>query len=127
MKRYARFTAIPPAAVLSTLLTLGTMQAQALALGEEEFRASRLLACVLAEESLGYLDQQEYGDRTHDLLDGFDAGERDAIYAKAVGYFDGLMFAIPASDAQRVNERLESFVSSDACSDAGVYRATVSL
>jgi hypothetical protein len=98
-----------PFAVLS-------QQASALSFGLEEFAASRQLACVLAEESLGYLSEVEYGEKTHTLLDGFDETERDNILAKALGYYDGLMFAV---DSEQVNERLATFVDSASCRDDG--------
>jgi len=100
--------------------------AAALSMGPQEFKAARLLTCVLAQESLGLLAGDEYGARTHDVLDGFEPGERDNIYAKAIGYYDGLMFEIPADDADQVNSRLQAFISSDACLSGGNW-APVSL
>tara|TARA_R110001592_G_scaffold38609_1_gene127252 strand:+ start:94832 stop:95188 length:357 start_codon:yes stop_codon:yes gene_type:complete len=91
-------------------------QASALSLAPEEFLASRQLACVLAEQSLGYLSEVEYGEKTHTVLDGFDDAERDNILAKALGYYDGLMFAV---EDEQVNERLKTFVGSASCRDDG--------
>ena len=54
------------------LFSILASQASALSLAPEEFRASRQLACVLAEQSLGYLSEEEYGSRTHDVLESFD-------------------------------------------------------
>ena len=107
-------------------LGLACHQASALSLAPEEFLASRQLACVLAEQSLGYLSEVEYGEKTHTVLDGFDATERDNILAKALGYYDGLMFSI---DAEGVNERLETFVDSPSCRDSGfqTVKHTVTL
>lgn len=100
--------------------------AVALSLAPEEFTASRQMACVMAQQSLGQLTEQEYGERANTVLDGFDGAERDNIIAKALGYYDGLMFAIPEDDQQGLDLRLESFVSSSTCS--GSFRAvTVSL
>ena len=107
--------------------SLAAPAAQALSLAPEEFSASRQLACVLAEQSLGYLSEKEYGARTHTVLDGFDELERDTILSKALGYVDGLMFSLDASDADQVNGRLEDFVRSDACQADAYYRVTVSL
>ncbi len=87
-------------------------QASALSLAPEEFLASRQLACVLAEQSLGYLSEDEYGSRTHQVLEAFDDSERDNILAKALGYYDGLMFSLEARD---VDQRLQSFVDSKLC------------
>ena len=89
-------------------------QTVALSMAPEEFVASRQLACVLAMESLGQLSEEEYGNRTHSVLDGFEESERSAILAKALGYYDGLMFEVP-DDATAVNSRLESFVASGTC------------
>ena len=91
-------------------------QATALSLAPEEFVASRQLACVLAEQSLGYLSESEYGEKTHTVLDGFDDSERDNILAKALGYYDGLMFEVAS---EQVNERLQTFVESKSCTASG--------
>ena len=107
----------------AALLLLATgSAAQALTLAPEEFHASRQLACVLAQQSLGQLTDTEYGTLTHEVLDGFDESERDHILAKALGYYDGLMFAVRADDAERVSQRLESFVESDSCRGHGLRR-----
>lgn len=116
-----------PKVWLLTSLLCASAPALSLSLAPEEFFASRQLACVLAEESLGYLSEEEYGERTHTVLDGFEEGERDAILAKALGYYDGLMFSIASDDIEQVNERLESFVSSDSCAAQGFRNVTVSL
>lgn len=113
--------------ISSFLLSAFAQQAFSLALAPEEFSASRQLACVLAEQSLGYLDEKEYGSRTHTVLDGFDDTERDNILSKALGYFDGLMFAIDDSDIEQVNDRLETFVESASCEQGAYRRVTVSL
>ncbi len=97
---------------LIALSLLASGPALALSMAPEEFHASRQLACVLAEQSLGYLSDEEYGERTHTVLDGFEDEERDAILAKALGYYDGLMFSI---EPPQVNERLATFVTSDSC------------
>ncbi|MEE4145648.1 MAG: hypothetical protein V2I26_12660 [Halieaceae bacterium] len=115
-----------------TALLLGVFcqQAAALSLAPEEFQASRQLACVLAEQSLGYLDERQYGEKAHTVLDGFDEAERDNILAKALGYHDGLMFSIEPDDAEQVSERLETFVASASCrQDDGFVnvKATLSL
>jgi hypothetical protein len=115
---------------MTTALLLSSLAAQTasgLSLAPEEFSASRQLACVLAEQSLGYLSEKEYGARTHTVLDGFDELERDTILSKALGYVDGLMFSLDASNSAQVNSRLEDFVQSDACQADAYYRVTVSL
>ncbi len=113
--------------ICAFVLALVGQQALALSMAPEEFSASRQLACVLAEQSLGYLSEDEYGARTHTVLDGFDDAERDNILAKALGYVDGLMFAIEDSDEDQVNARLDSFVASKSCAVGSAYRVTVSL
>ena len=109
------------------LSSLAAPAALGLSLAPEEFTASRQLACVLAEQSLGYLSEKEYGARTHTVLDNFDELERDNILSKALGYVDGLMFSLDAANAEQVNGRLEDFVQSDACQADAYYRVTVSL
>ena len=115
---------------MAVILGVFCQQAAALSLAPEEFQASRQLACVLAEQSLGYLDETQYGEKTHTVLDGFDETERDNILAKALGYYDGLMFAIEPDDAEQVSERLETFVTSASCRQDDGYvnvKATLSL
>jgi hypothetical protein len=117
-------------AFFAVLAGLTCQQASALSLAPEEFQASRKLACVLAEQSLGHLSEQEYGEMTHTVLDGFDESERDNILAKALGYYDGLMFSIKPDDDQQVTERLETFVASASCAQESGFAnvsATVSL
>ena len=94
---------------------LVSMNCVALALAPEEFKASRQLACILAQQSLGQLSEDEYGEMTHNLLDEFGESERDTILAKALGYYDGLMFSVESGDAVKVNHRLEDFVNSQTC------------
>ena len=112
-----------------TLGLLGVLIGQpalALSLAPEEFHASRKMACVLAEQSLGYLDEESYGTRTHNVLDGFDELERDQILSKALGYYDGLLFSIADDDVHQVQQRLETFIASEACR-SGYMRVTFSL
>jgi hypothetical protein len=113
--------------VLAIAISSVCLQAGALALGPEEFQASRKLACVLAEQTLGYLSEDEYGEKTHNVLDGFDQAEQDTILAKALGYYDGLMFAIASDDQLQVSLRLETFVASESCRGADLMDVTVSL
>jgi len=105
---------IRPALFAALLCAAG--QAAALSMAPREFAASRQLACVLAMESLGQLSEEEYGNRTHSLLDDFDETERGNILAKALGYYDGLMFEVP-DDNGAVASRLNEFVSSGTCSN----------
>lgn len=109
------------------VVLLASKQASALALAPEEFHASRLMACVLAEQSLGRLSAEQYGERAHAVLDGFDEAERNSILAKALGYYDGLMFSIAADDREQVKDRLEAFVFSSSCQQDGYRNVTLHL
>ncbi|MEH6611227.1 MAG: hypothetical protein V7696_17785 [Halioglobus sp.] len=106
---------------LGIALLMSSAPLWALSLAPEEFQASRQMACVLAEQSLGYLSEDDYGVRTHNVLDGFEEDERGNILSKALGYYDGLMFEIAGNDTDAVNRRLEKFVASASCADG--YRS----
>lgn len=101
-------------------------QGAALSFAPEEFQASRKLACVLAQQSLGQLSEDEYGEKTHTVLDGFDEVERDNILAQAVGYYGGLVFSTSNNDAADVNPKLEDFLSSSTCVE-GYSKVTLRL
>lgn len=107
--------------LITSLLLCGPVSA--LSMAPEEFLASRQMACVLAEQSLGNLSEEEYGSRTHNVLDGFEGDERSTILAKALGYYDGLMFDISENDVGQINRRLELFIGSNACQ--GSYQDVV--
>ena len=114
--------------LFTLLLCLGlSSQVSALSLAPEEFTASRAMACVLAEQSLGQLSEDEYGARTHTVLDGFDEQERNNILAKALGYVDGLMFAVQQDDPGQVNTRLADFIASPTCDHGGFVEATIRI
>lgn len=87
----------------------------ALALGPEEFASARQLTCVLAQSTLGYLGQDDYADRVDEVLGAYDEADADVVFAKALGYYDGLMFEIPADDERQIGSRLERFLESQAC------------
>ncbi|TXS92810.1 hypothetical protein FV139_12630 [Parahaliea maris] len=97
------------------LLPLVALRAQALSLGPDEFVAARHLTCVLAQDSLGYLTPDDFEVLSSEVLDSYEPEEGDVIYAKALGYFDGLMFGLPEQDAEVIHARLRSFVDSQAC------------
>jgi hypothetical protein len=118
MKPLARLCVIP-------LLAYAT-QGAALSMAPEQFAASRKLACVLAQQSLGQLSEEEYGNRAHTLLDGFDDKERDAVLAQAVGYYSGIMFSTTEVDARQTTLKLQDFVSSSTCSE-GYSKVTLHL
>ena len=102
-------------------------QAFGLSMAADEFHASRQLACVLAQESRGQLSEQEYGDRTHTVLDGYDEAEQSTILAKALGYYDGLMFSLPDDDSEKIRMRLLDFVESSTCSNSPFQNVTLEL
>ena len=91
----------------------------ALEMAPKAFTASREMVCVLAQESLGELSEDEYGERMGDVLKGFDSDERDDILAKALGYYDGLMFSIAEDDTEGVNARLHYYISNGPCEGSG--------
>jgi len=106
---------------------LNALPVAALSLAPEEFSASRQLACVLAQQSLGHLTEDEYGALAHGVLDDFDDTEQEHILSSALGYVDGLMFDIESGDSAQVNQRLTQFVDSPACLQEDYYRVTVRL
>lgn len=99
------------------LLTAYAIHSQALSLAPEEVDASRKMACAIAQQELGQLSEDEYGERTHELLDGFNEVERNTILAQAIGYYGGLLFSRTADNKEEKSTfRLEQFVSSSTCS-----------
>lgn len=97
------------------LLLASGMGTQALELGPEDFLAARHMTCVLAQESLGYLSEDEFAEAAESIMTGYDQIEGDVIYAKALGYFDGLMFGLPANDDREISARLQQFLASKSC------------
>jgi hypothetical protein len=96
-------------------LALAANTASALELGAEDFAAARDMTCVLAQESLGYLSEDEYAEMAESVLEGYTQEGGDVIYAQALGYFDGLMFGLADSDARQINARLQEYLASSAC------------
>jgi len=92
-----------------------SINVNALAMGPQEFAAAKSMTCVLARESLGQLNPDDYASSTEAVLGGYNQTEADVIYAKALGYYDGLMFGIPADSQREVSKRLQTFVNSLAC------------
>jgi hypothetical protein len=101
-------------------------QVSALSLAPEEFDASRKMACMLAQQTLGRLSDDEYGAKAHSLLDRFEENERDNILAQAVGYYGGVMFSRNEQDERETTLRLEDFVTSSTCVD-GYQNVTLRL
>ena len=100
---------------LTALLALSPMASNALELGPEDFLAARSMTCVLAQESLGYLTEDEFSAAAETVMSGYDQAQGDVVYAKAIGYFDGLMFGLQANDPAEINARLQEYLSSSAC------------
>ena len=101
--------------IAGLVLSLNGMSVKALELGPEDFLAARHMTCVLAQESLGYLSEDEFAEAAESIMNGYDQAEGDIIYAKAIGYFDGLMFGLPASDDREISARLQQFLASKSC------------
>lgn len=98
---------------------------QALSLGSAELRAAEQLGCVLADDALGYLDEDEFTRRFDDVVVDFSDEQVDVVYAKALGYIDGLLFGVPAGQSDVAISRLLEFSNSRSCE--GPAASTVSL
>lgn len=109
MSRFTKLFVLLMAVALSPL-------ANALALGSAELQASKALSCVLAEDALGYLEEDQFNARFDDVVDGFSDGAVDVIYAKALGYIDGLLFGVAPQDQGEASRRLQDLSNSQACS-----------
>ena len=100
---------------VALLLAGLTARSHALAMGPDEFASARQLTCVLAQSALGYLSEEGYADGVDEVLSEYDDADSDVVFAKALGYYDGLMFGIAADDQRQIGSRLQSFVESQAC------------
>jgi ABC-type amino acid transport substrate-binding protein len=99
----------------AALLTGTAMPAQALTLGSAELAAAERLGCVLADDALGYLNEEQFNQRFDAAVADFSDAQVDVIYAKALGYIDGLLFGVPSGQADVAAERLENFSNSGRC------------
>ena len=104
--------------VLATFSCALALDAVALSLGAEEFRGAQQLTCVMAEDALGYIDSESYDERMGEILDRYDEGAADAVYAKALGYIEGLMFGVDEGDRGGQRDRYLSLFNSKSCSAA---------
>jgi hypothetical protein len=94
--------------------TLGAGPALALTLSPAHLEAAERLGCVLADDALGQLDDAQFNSRFDAAVRGFDDRAVDVIYAKALGYVDGLLFG--ASMGPEAEQRLRAFAGSASCS-----------
>ena len=118
------------AAIIAIATTLfASLPAQALTLSSAELAAAQQLGCVLADDALGYLDENQFNARFDDVVESFSDEQVDVIYAKALGYIDGLLFGVPSGEGHVASRRLESFSNSESCAAVGprVASHTVSL
>ncbi|MFK7831078.1 MAG: hypothetical protein AB8B57_14970 [Congregibacter sp.] len=100
---------------------------QALTLSSVELQAASQLGCVLADDALGYLDEEQFNQRFDDVVQEFSDDAVDVIYAKALGYIDGLLFGVPSGESVLAAQRLEAYSNSGSCSRMQAVRHTVSL
>jgi hypothetical protein len=113
---------------LAVALVLGSASTQALTLSAVELSAAARLGCVLADDALGYLNEEQFNQRFDEVADEFSESQVDVIYAKALGYIDGLLFGVPDGDASVAAQRLESYSNSGRCAyGASAVSRTVSL
>ncbi|GAB5414157.1 MAG: hypothetical protein Cons2KO_17600 [Congregibacter sp.] len=101
--------------------------AQALTLSSAELGAAQQLGCVLADDARGYLDEAQFNSRFDEVVERFTEEQADVIYAKALGYIDGLLFGVPAQESALASQRLEAFSNSGACARNRATAHTVSL
>lgn len=116
------------ATLAGVLIALLATSAQALTLSSAHLAAAERLGCVLADDALGYLDEEQFNSRFDDAVAGFGDEAVDVIYAKALGYIDGLLFGVPDGASTEASRRLEAYSSSGRCAvGAGAVAHTVSL
>ncbi len=99
---------------LFALLLAASMPLQALTLSPDHLAAAESLSCVLAEDALGYLDEDQFNSRFDASVTGFNEQAVDVIYAKALGYIDGLLFGVSSLNNLSVSWDYQHYI---------VYRA----
>lgn len=115
--------------VLAATLAVGAGLAgvaQALTLSPAHLAAAQRLGCVLADDALGALSEDQFNQRFDSAVDGFSEGAVDIIYAKALGTIDGLLFGV-SSQGGEAAQRLREFRSSQRCSAEAEAARTVAL
>jgi hypothetical protein len=114
--------------LLLSLTAVLCMPVQALTLSSVELDAAAQLGCVLADDALGYLNEEQFNDRFDEVVGDLPEAQVDVIYAKALGYIDGLLFGLTAQNSDIANRRLESYSNSGSCAyGAQAVSRTVSL
>jgi len=108
---------------LFTVAVLSASPAYALTLSGEHLAAAEDLSCVLAEDALGRLDEQQFNRRFDAAVLGFDEASVDVIYAKALGYIDGLLFGLSEEARGEAAGRLERFSQGPQCASRLASRA----
>lgn len=103
-----------------------TSAAQALTLSPAHLAAAQRLGCVLADDALGALSEDQFNRRFDSAVEGFSEGAVDIIYAKALGTIDGLLFGI-SSQGGEASRRLREFRHSQRCSAESEAARTVAL
>ncbi|MEO1081670.1 MAG: hypothetical protein AAFY29_19085 [Pseudomonadota bacterium] len=101
-------------ALASALTVMCASAAQALSLSPAHLNAAERLSCVLADDALGFISESQFNERFDDAVRGFDNKGVDIIYAKALGYVDGLLFGARAGE--EATQRLQALSGSDVCS-----------
>lgn len=99
-------------ALVAAIVSLPT---QALTLSSVELSAAEHLGCVLADDALGYLNEEQFNARFDEAVGDLSDAQVDVIYAKALGYIDGLLFGVSSGDRDIAHSRLESFSNSETC------------
>jgi hypothetical protein len=113
-------------AALVAVLAWVALPVHALTLSPDHLAAAESLSCVLAEDALGYLDEEQFNERFDASVVGFDEPAVDVIYAKALGYIDGLLFGVTSGAEGEAASRLEAYSASSRCS-ASLASRSVSL
>lgn len=113
---------------ITAVTAVVSVQAQALTLSSVELDTAAQLSCVLADDALGYLNEDQFNDRFDEVVGDLSEAQVDVAYAKALGYIDGLLFGVTAGSADIANGRLESYSNSGRCAySAQAVNHTVSL
>ena len=114
--------------LLSLAMAVFSLPSQALTLSSVELNAAAHLGCVLADDALGYLNEDQFNSRFDEAVGDLPDAQVDVIYAKALGYIDGLLFGLSSGEMDIANSRLESYSNSEACAyGAQAVSRTVSL